>query len=148
MQLRTRPARSAPPRSTRLRSACWGAWHSSQCSWLSVAGASGALVGALVAGLTRPMLEGDQLALWAVTVGGNLEGYWSAAADEAVRFVIVDGTEVAPSTYTAVLGLHLGALIVALAGVALVAADLRRRPGDRGAQNRRSVVDSIPRSSS
>lgn len=56
---------------------------------------------------TRPMVRWDQLALWAVTVGTNVSGYWYAAFDDGVRFVLIDGSEVSQGQYAPALIAHL-----------------------------------------
>jgi len=42
-------------------------------------------------------LPWDQLALWAVTVGGNMAGY-TPVFGEQLRFVMIDGKEIGPNT--------------------------------------------------
>lgn len=90
--------------------------------------APGLAIGAgLVAGVAAAFVSGlllpwDQLALWAVTVGTNLSGYtW--LRDDTVRFVLIDGTEIAPATILKVLALHVG---VGLAVGGLTALGWRR----------------------
>ena len=46
---------------------------------------------------TGYLLPWDQLALWAVTVGGNMAGYTPVFGEE-VRFVLLDGKEIGPNT--------------------------------------------------
>lgn len=132
----------------------WTAWHRWTATlWLFATGASAialaivtatsgarrrvpfALGGAVVAGLaaavvlgTRALVQWDQLALWAVTVGDNLDGYWPVFADD-VRFVLLDGAEVDPGDYGAALAVHLLAHIVGVAAAvgALVVLVARRR---------------------
>ncbi|HEY9558245.1 MAG TPA: hypothetical protein VIR58_16025 [Acidimicrobiales bacterium] len=79
-----------------------------------------AVVAAAVTVLTRARVEWDQLALWAVTVGEGIDGYWVAGFDEGVRFVIADGHEVSQGEYATALLVHLGAPV--LAAVALLVA--------------------------
>jgi hypothetical protein len=80
-----------------------------------------ALVGALVAACgaiaslaTRTAVQWDQLALWAVTAGADVKGYQAATGGDVVRFVVVDGREVAPLDYRLVLGVHMGGATVAV----------------------------------
>lgn len=63
---------------------------------------------------TRPMVHWDQLALWAVAVGTNVSGYWYAAFDDGVRFVLIDGSEVSQGQYAPALIVHLVAPAVGL----------------------------------
>jgi hypothetical protein len=88
-------------------------------------------IGAAVALATRGMVQWDNIALRAVTVGGGMDGYWDAALDDGVAFVLVEGTEVARGDYGVSLAVHvLGHVIgVAAVGVALV---LARRPWTSG----------------
>lgn len=116
-------------------------------SWWSAGAALVAFVATFITGVTREELQYDQLGLWAVTVGADLEGYRVATGDD-VRFAIVNGTEVTPSTYEAVLVVHLVAPLVVLVALAVIAWDLRRRRSPAIGQKSRSVVDSMPRSSS
>jgi hypothetical protein len=97
-----------------------------------------AMVGVVVSGMgatvvlaTRGMVQWDNIALRAVTVGGGMDGYWNAALDDGVAFVLVEGTEVARGDYAVSLAVHvLGHVIgVAAVGVALV---LARRPWTSG----------------
>lgn len=89
--------------------------------WLAVTGerrrlllltAPVALVTAAVTGITRNLVEWDQLALYSVTVGDDVDGYWHAAFGDRVRFVIVDGMEVTQGDYAWSVVLHLGAPVV------------------------------------
>ena len=83
------------------------------------AGARGALVLAVVAAAaatvtawTRSLVRWEQLALWAVTTGRGISGYWYAAFDRGVRFVFVDSVEVSQGSYAWALVVHLAAPIV------------------------------------
>lgn len=115
----------------------WRAWHQwSAVLWMLTAGASvvalavlaatadaprrGAIalggavvtaVAAVVAVATRGLVQWDQLALWAVTVGDGLDGYWPVF-DDGVRFVLIEGVEVDPVDYGAALAVHLLAHVV------------------------------------
>ena len=86
---------------------------------IALAGCVVAGVGAAVALATRSLVQWDQLALWAVEVGGShYDGYWRAAFDDGVRFVLVDGVEVATGDYAAALAVHLLAHLVGVVGLA------------------------------
>ena len=98
--------------------------------WSTVA-ALVALAATFATGATRAAVQYDQVALWAVSVGTDLRGYW-LATDDPARFVIVDGLEVPRSEYTATLLVHLVAPLVTLAALGVIGWDLRRRSG-RGA---------------
>lgn len=95
---------------------------------IALGGAVGTGVGAVVALATRALVQWDQLALWAVTVGGDLDGYWPAF-DDGVRFVLVAGSEVDPGDYGVALAVHLLAHVAGLAAAvgALVALVRRAR---------------------
>ncbi|MGC1511840.1 MAG: hypothetical protein WA797_02855 [Acidimicrobiales bacterium] len=73
---------------------------------------------ALIAWYTTALVRWDQVALRAVTVGGDIDGYWTAAFDERVRFVLIDNTEVSQSSYAAALALHLVTPVLAVIGLA------------------------------
>jgi quinol-cytochrome oxidoreductase complex cytochrome b subunit len=75
-------------------------------------------------------LRWNQLALWAVTVGGRFEGVWGIAFDESVRFVLVPGQgEVAPDEYRTWAVAHLVAvpILVVTAGRLTAATMLARK---------------------
>lgn len=84
-----------------------------------------AIAGALVfvvaaASVSGYLLPWDQLALWAVTVGTNMNGYRPLFGDQ-VRFVLLGGQEIGTSTLLRWLVIHgalLGPTAVALAAVA------------------------------
>ena len=78
---------------------------------LAVGGTVMAGIGAVVALATRALVQWDQLALWAVTVGDGLDGY-RTVFDDGVRFVLIDGVEVAPGDYGVALAVHLLAHVV------------------------------------
>jgi quinol-cytochrome oxidoreductase complex cytochrome b subunit len=66
---------------------------------LMAAGGQAVLFGALLgASFTGFLLAWDQLALSTVTTG-DYDGIWSAAFDDSVRLLIIDGVEVEPGTY-------------------------------------------------
>ena len=116
-------------------------------SWWSAGAALVAFVATFITGVTRDQVQYEQLGLWAVTVGTDLEGY-RVVTDDDVRFAVVNGTEVTPSTYETILVVHLVAPLVVLLALAVIGWDLRRRRPPAVGQNSRSVVDSMPRSSS
>lgn len=72
---------------------------------------------AVAAGVTGYLLAWDQVALWAVTVGTNLDGFEILTDDDA-RFVLIDGVEVGVDTILRWLMVHvgLGLALVALTG--------------------------------
>lgn len=76
---------------------------------------------------TRPLVQWDQLALWAVTTGSDVGGYWYAAFDEGVRFVLLGGSEVSQRRYAATLVVHLIAPVVAGVGAGLSIGTLIRQ---------------------
>ncbi len=96
--------------------------------------------------LSRALVEWDQLALWTVTVGTDISGYWSAAFDDIVRFVLffdnmepshspqpgqwVIGRprEVSPDQYRTALFVHLGAPVAGAVALAVVLWSLRAPP--------------------
>jgi quinol-cytochrome oxidoreductase complex cytochrome b subunit len=86
--------------------------------WLDTTAGVGIVVVALAASFTGFLLPWDQLALWAVTVGSDLKGY-RPLLGPAVRFVLIDGTEVSRAAFVKWLLVHvlllgpmLGALLV------------------------------------
>lgn len=134
----------------------WLGWHGNLATALAVVAAvatllayrlrdevglgrlPGPLVGAGVVALvmttvvvaTRPIVEWDQLGLWSVTVGDDLDGYWHAAFDDDVRFVLTDGRELTQTRYSLAVVAHLAAPVVAAAALAAMALQARRRaPG-------------------
>jgi quinol-cytochrome oxidoreductase complex cytochrome b subunit len=90
--------------------------------WVPLSAAVIAAGAAVTALATRSLVQYDQLALWAVTVGDDIAGYWFAAFDDGVRFVIVDGTEVDQGSYARALVVHLAMPAVAalVAGLGVV----------------------------
>ena len=83
----------------------------------------GLVLALLTASFTGYLLPWDQLALFSVTVGGNLSGYTWLGNDD-VRFVVMNGTEVAPRTVLKWLVLH--AIALGAATTVLVALAWRR----------------------
>jgi hypothetical protein len=86
---------------------------------LPVAAAALATLACAVAILTRDLVGWDQLALWSVNTGEDISGYWVAAVDDRVRFVLVDGQEIGQSTYARSLVAHLVSPLVAAASLAV-----------------------------
>lgn len=91
----------------------WGGWL------LGV----GIVVTTLAASFTGYLLPWDQLALWAVTVGTNIDGY-EFLGDRVVRFVLLGGAEISTGTLARWLVIH--ALVLGPALVLLTAAAWRR----------------------
>ncbi len=79
---------------------------------------------AFAASFTGFLLPWDQLALSAVTVGSNVQGY-RILFDPVVRFVLIGGVEVSPQTVIRWLLLHV--LLLGPALVALVVLGWRRQ---------------------
>lgn len=92
-----------------------------------------AVVAALGTALTHDLVLFDQLALRQVTVGTDLDGFWTAAFDEQVRFVLVGGTEVSRRAYATAVVVHLAAPVVAGAALSAVAIGLVRSGGEPAA---------------
>jgi quinol-cytochrome oxidoreductase complex cytochrome b subunit len=87
-------------------------------------------VGAALGGwFTGSLLPWDQVALWAVTVGTNMGGYWWLWSDE-IRFVFARGREVPVEDVQRAFLLHL-ALFAVIVAVALVGWLVRRRRAER-----------------
>lgn len=92
----------------------------------------------VAASVTGYLLPWDQLALFTVTVGTNVSGYtW--LLDGSVRFVLMDGTEIAPTTvfrwlvvHAVILGGALFALLVAAWRQARASARLDDAPAADG----------------
>lgn len=85
-----------------------------------------AVTAALVTLLTRGLVEWDQLALRRVIVGSNISGYWFAAFDDDIRYVLVGNSEVSQSQYVPALLAHLGAPMAGAAALMIVALTLLR----------------------
>ena len=103
-----------------------------------VVGAASTLVSAAVAVWTRPAVQWDQLALWAVDPRTDLDGYGAPILGEGVRFVLVEGTEISIGTYTGSLVIHFGAMALGALASGMVGWTLwrssRERSGDSEAQ--------------
>ena len=80
------------------------------------------VVAAVVGIVTGRMIAWDWIGLWAVTVGEEFRGVMRASSSNQVRFVVIDGTEVAPSTYRFWVIVHLVLLPALCASGALRAA--------------------------
>lgn len=94
--------------------------------------------------LTRPRVQWQQIGLWAVTVGVDLDGYWVAAFDDRVRFVLVDGSEVTKGEYAVMLVAHLTVPLLGVAALLALLVELLRdarpaRPMRRIASEREAV---------
>jgi quinol-cytochrome oxidoreductase complex cytochrome b subunit len=101
-------------------------------SRLSIGTAALALVAAAATVLTRPLVQWDQLALWAVTVGTDVHGYWYAAHDDSVRFLLIGSSEVTQGQYAPMVLLHVLAPVVGAIGAAATAVLVLRRPQESG----------------
>ena len=77
------------------------------------------------------LVRGDQIALWAVTVGTNTKGYFPAATSDQVRFVLADGSEISQGTYSIWLSVYLGAPLAAMSAVAIGWVSARPKPTHR-----------------
>lgn len=80
---------------------------------------------AVVILLTQRLVAYQQLALRSVTTGSHIQGYWFAAFDQDVLYLLVDGVEVAQDEYAPVLVAHLaapviGAIALVISGSALL----------------------------
>ena len=94
--------------------------------WRSVAAAA-LLAGAVAVGVvTADGLRWHNLALWAVTIGGDYRGVWTAAFSDTVRFILIDGEgEVSPFQYEQRVVAHLfAAPSVVLVAALLLAVNL------------------------
>jgi hypothetical protein len=91
--------------------------------WL--AGIAVAVV-AVVGIVTGRMIAWDWIGLRAVTVGEDLRGVLRAGSSDQIRFVVIDGTAVAPGTYRFWVIVHLVLLPALCASGALLAARRRR----------------------
>jgi hypothetical protein len=99
-----------------------------------IAAAAIATVVAAVAIVTRDMVTFEQVAFASVRVGAGESGYWFAAFDPDVAFVLVDGAEVGQSAYAATLLVHLVAPAVAGVSLALAHRAVRHTDAHRAAQ--------------
>ncbi len=82
-----------------------------------------ALVAALTALVSGPLLPWDQLALWRVTVGSRMTGYFPLYSDD-VRYALVNGRQISIGELLTWLWVHTAAGVLALV---LTAWMLRRR---------------------
>ena len=69
--------------------------------------------------ITGSLLDWDQLALWAVTVGTSYRGFWDINSDQ-VRYVLLDGHEVSTETFLRWFWVHTADAAVALIGLAVL----------------------------
>lgn len=114
-----------------------GLAHDSQHSAGALGGALLSGIAAIVVLVTRGLVQWDQVGLWAVTVVGGFDGYWSATDDAVVRFVIVDGNEVDPGYYRVMLLTHMTAHVAGVLGATVTVVDLIRRGPIRRSSVRR-----------
>lgn len=98
-----------------------------QLAWALVAVGLGVL--ALAAAFSGLLLPWEQLAVAAETVPQDLRGV-RAAFDDDVRFVVIGGTEISPTTYRTWALVHVAAVPLALGAVGAVLA--RRAWSDEG----------------
>ena len=94
-----------------------------------VAQAVGMLVLSLAGWISGRFIAWDQLAMWAVTVGTDMQGFEPVFSDE-VRFVLIDGSEVTLREIRAWLAVHV--LVIPLIGVVAAAIVRVRRTGGTG----------------
>lgn len=92
-----------------------------QPSRLDIAVAIGLPAVVVVGSFTGPLLPWDQLGLWAVTVGTDMRGYRPLFDDDQIRFAILDGAQIAPSTIVRWLLVHTIAVGAALAALLTIA---------------------------
>lgn len=104
----------------------------------AIGGVGAALVAAIAIGVglvTRPLVDFEQVGLTGVTVGTGLRG-WRTGLRDDVRFLIVNGSEVRPGTYAAVLAIHLAAPVLAVVAAGVATALSARAPsGSRAARS-------------
>jgi hypothetical protein len=79
-----------------------------------------AVTAAIVTSLTRHLVEFDQVGLQSVTVGSDMSGYWFAAFDENVRFIVVHNRRVSQGEYITALIAHLAAPMLGVAALAII----------------------------
>lgn len=97
---------------------------------VTVAGAVIALGAAVLTMATRSAVQVEQLAITRVAVASELSGYWYAAFDGGVLFLVIDGVEVSQRTYATSVVAHLAAPVVGFL-VLIPAALMARRPADQ-----------------
>lgn len=95
---------------------------------------TGAAIVAVVMGilsvLTRPLVEWDQLALRSVSVGSDVDGYWTAGFGDGIRYVLVESSEISQGEYGAALIAHLAAPVVAALALLLLGVVVGRARGN------------------
>lgn len=102
-----------------------------------LAGAVFVTVGAAVTGLILPW---DQLALWAVTGGTNMKGYWPIVADDDVRFLWTNGAVTSTDTIVRILVLHVALGLVLTGVVAWVRRRSMKAPLDQSLSGDHQVM--------
>lgn len=105
---------------------------SSRASWRLVAtGAAVAVLGGVGLAWSGSALAWDQVVLYEVTTGEDVEGLFP---DAEVRSYLVDGSELTPDDLRAMAWLHVGSAALALVGLVTAvgfARGGRRHPADR-----------------
>ncbi len=101
-----------------------------------------ALFAVVVASFTGYAIAWDHLALAAVTVGSDLDGIWPAAFDDGVRFVLIDGSEVAQATYARWAVAHVALVPLVVLGLGGITA--RRLARRRTPVATTETVDQVP----
>jgi quinol-cytochrome oxidoreductase complex cytochrome b subunit len=103
-----------------------------------------ASLSAIVASMTWGLVEWDQVALAAVTVGTGMRGLWSPAVDDGVAFLPVDGAEIGQATYRRWLLVHLAAPLVGLVALGLSMWGARHGPNEIAAELAVESGDEVP----
>jgi hypothetical protein len=83
-----------------------------------------AIGGTLLVGIstfTLGNLMWEQVGLWAVTTGADVAGFATAAFDDQVRFVIVDGHEISTGSYARTLVVHGFVTVLGIAAIGVAA---------------------------
>ncbi len=97
--------------------------------WLLTGAGVVATASSVVAMVTRARVQWEQLGLWAVSLGTEVDGYWRAAFHDDVRFVLVSGSEVSQGGYRVALLAHLLAPMLSVLAFGMVATTLQRARG-------------------
>jgi quinol-cytochrome oxidoreductase complex cytochrome b subunit len=84
-------------------------------------------VAALAASFTGFLLPWDQLSLWAVTVGTNMQGYAPILRGHDVKFVLIGSHEITDAAFSRWFWLHAVAIPLFLVAIAVVLAIKARR---------------------
>ena len=99
--------------------------------WIALPLVAGALT--VGAGISGYLLPWDQLALWRVSVGTNMQGYMPILRGHDVKFVLIGAQEMSTATFSRWFWVHSVAVPVALVGVLLALGfAVRRGSGVRG----------------